>query len=47
MGKGVLPFLGWCAVGLVFEGLAAYIWFCKKPASFWWARAPEIGRAHV
>ena len=42
MGRDVLPFLGWCAVGLVFEGLAVYIWFCKKPASFGWARAPEV-----
>ena len=42
MGRDVLPFLGWCAVGLVFEGLAAYIWFCKKPASFGWARVPDV-----
>ncbi|HIW08520.1 MAG TPA: hypothetical protein H9771_06265 [Candidatus Faecalibacterium faecipullorum] len=34
MDKNLLSFLGWSAAGLFFEGLAVYIWFCKKPVSF-------------
>ena len=34
MGRNLLLVLAGCAVGLFFEGLAGYLWFCKKPVSF-------------
>ena len=41
MDRNLLLFLAWCAVGLFFEGLAGYLWFCKKPVSFS-AQTPEV-----
>ena len=41
MDRNLLLFLAWCAGGLFFEGLAGYLWFCKKPVSFS-AQTPEV-----